>query len=157
MKRILPAITALLLVFLLLTACGGSGKQPLPAPDDLAKKLLDAGIFSEALEAADGDIAAYLYGLTDAQGVELRSWMSSGATAEELTIFTCQDDAVLQEVRKSVDARLEMQKSTFSNYVPAEVPKLENAVIRVRDRVLIVCVSADGDKAAKLLSPYFPA
>ena len=43
MKRILPAITALLLVFLVLTACGGSGKQPLPAPDDLAKKLLDEG------------------------------------------------------------------------------------------------------------------
>lgn len=157
MKRILPAITALLLVFLLLSACGGSGKQPLPAPEELAKKLLDAGIFSEELEEADGDIAAYLYGLTDTDGVELRSWMSSGATAEELTVFTCQDDAALSAVRKSVDARLEMQKSTFSNYVPAEVPKLEGAAVRVADKVLVVCVAADPEKAAKLLAPYFPA
>jgi predicted small lipoprotein YifL len=156
MKRFVT-LTALLLVFLLLAACGGSGKQPLPAAEDLAKKLMDAGVFSEDLEAADGDIAAYLYGLADTAGVELHSWLSSGATAEEFTLFTCQDDAVLQEVRKSVDARLEMQKSTFSNYVPAEVPKLEKAVVRVRDKVLVVCVAADGDKAAKLLAPFFPA
>ena len=156
MRRLVPVLTALLLVALL-AACGGSLK-PLPAKEELAKTLTDAGIFSDELEAVDADIAAYLYGLTDAEGVEIGSWLSaSGGTAEEITLFTCQNDEILKAVRDSVDARLDMQKRTYKDYAPAEVPKLEKAVVRVRDKVLIVCVSADPEKAAKLLSPYFPA
>ena len=158
MKRNLPALIALLLILTLLSACGGTGVKPLPSGAELEKSLVDAGIFSEELESVDADIAAYLYGLTEAEGVEIVSWYSSsGGTAEEVTLFYCQDDAVLKTVRESADARLDFQKRTYADYAPAEVPKLEGAVVRVRDRVLVVCVAADPEKAAKLLSPYFPA
>ena len=157
MKRILSVLAVLLAFCLILTACGGSGKKPMPAPDELARTLLDSGIFSEALEEADPDIAAYLYGLTEADTVELHSWLSTGATAEELTLFVCGDEAMRKTLRESADARLEFQKQTFADYAPDEVPKLEKAIIRVRDNVLVVCVAADPEKAAKLLDPYFPA
>ncbi len=159
MKRLILSLTVLLLMAALLTACGGgSGKQPLPSSPELAQKLMDSGVFSDTLEAADPDIAAYLYGFTEEDGVEIHSWFSSsGVTAEELTLFVCKDDTALSAARKSADARLEVQKSTFSNYVPAEVPKLEGAIVRTRDKVLVVCVAADPEKAAKLLAPYFPA
>lgn len=157
MKRILSVLAVLLALVLLLAACSGPGKKPLPAPDELARTLLESGVFSEALEEADPDIASYLYGLTEADAVELHSWLSTGATAEELTLFVCGDDAVLKTLRESADARLEFQKQTFADYAPDEVPKLEKAVVRVRDRVMVVCVAADPEKAAKLLAPYFPA
>ena len=48
-------------------------------------------------------------------------------------------------------------KKIYADYAPDEVPKLEGAFLRTRDKVLVVCVAADPDKAAKLLGPYFPA
>ncbi len=157
MKRALPTLAALLLILLLLAACSGGGEQkPLPSPDQLARTLLDSSVFSDELEAADADIAAYLYGLTETPGVELNSWLSSGATAEEFTLFICADDDALKAVRDSVDARLEFQKRTFSDYAPEEAGKLDKAVVRVRENVVAVCVAADAEKAAKLLAPYFP-
>ena len=158
MKRILPVLMSLFLFVLLLTACaGGEVKKPLPSPEQLAQTMLDSGVFTDELEAADPDIAAYLYGLTEIAGVEMHNWLSSGATAEEFSLFVCADDAALKAVRESVDARLDFQKRTFSDYAPDEVPKLDGAVIRVRDNVMVVCVAADQEKAVKLLSPYFPA
>lgn len=159
MKRILPVLAALLILALLMTACAGSAeKKPLPAAEDLAKTLLDAGIFADELETVDPDIAALLYGFTEEDGVDLYCWLSaSGGTAEEFTLFLCRDDAALAVARKSAEARLENQKRTYESYAPDEVPKLEGAVVRVRDNILVLCVAADPEKAAKLLSPYFPA
>ena len=157
MKRLLTVLVALLILILLLSACGASETKPLPSSEELAQTMLDSGVFSDELEAADADIAAYLYGLTETEGVEIHSWLSSGATAEEFSLFVCTDDAALKAVRESADARLDFQKRTFADYAPDEVPKLEGAVVRVRDKVLVVCVAADPEKAAKLLAPYFPA
>ena len=159
MKRIPLTLTALLLVFLMLAACGGSGGvQALPESGELAKSLREAGIFADELEAVDPDIAALLYGLSAEDGIELYSWLSSsGGTAEEFSLFFCPNDAALAAAKKSAEARLENQKRTYADYAPDEVPKLEGAVVRVRDKVLVVCVAADPEKAAKLLSPYFPA
>ena len=67
------------------------------------------------------------------------------------------DDAALAVARKSAEARLDNQKRTYESYAPDEVPKLEGAVVRVRDNILVLCVAADPEKAAKLLSSYFPA
>ena len=159
MKRKLLSLAALLMALLLLTACGGTGgAKALPSAEELGKSLADAGIFADELEAVDPDIAALLYGLSQDDGIEIHSWLSaSGGTAEEFTLFHCPDDAALAAVKKSAEARLENQKRTYADYAPDEVPKLEGAFLRTRDKVLVVCVAADPEKAAKLLSPYFPA
>ena len=183
MKRILPLLIVLLLFSLLLAACSGgdSGNKPLPAGEELVKTaegeedgediykplpageelvktLTDAGIFDDELEAVDPVIAALLYGFTEEDGIELHSWLSSsGGTAEEFSLIVCPDDAALAAAKQSAEARLENQKRTYESYAPNEVPKLEGAVVRVRDNVLVVCVAADPKKAAELLAPYFRA
>ena len=159
MKRILPVLALLLLFVLLMAACaGGSEKKPLPAAEDLAKTLLDAGIFADEMEAVDPEIAALLYGFSEEDGVDLYCWLSaSGGTADEFTLFICRDGDALIAARKSAEARLENQKRTYESYAPDEVPKLEGAVVRVRDNTLVLCAAADPKKAAELLSPYFPA
>ena len=158
MKHTIALLLALLLILASLTACGKKAAlKDLPEPEALAASLLNGGIFSDELESADADIGAFLYGLTDAEGVEMFFWLSSGATAEEISIFRCADAARLEAVREAVEARLEFQKSTYESYAPGEVPKLEKAQLRVRDNTLLVCVSADSEKAASLLDPYFPS
>ena len=159
MKRIFSVLIVLLAFILLLAACGGaSGKKPLPEGADLAKTLQDAGIFDDGLEAVDPETAAQFYGFTPEDGIEMQSWFSaSGGTSEEFSLFTCRDEAALTAARKSAEARLENQKRTYRDYAPNEVPKLEGAVVRARDNILVVCVAADPEKAAKLLAPYFPA
>ena len=159
MKRILSIPAALFMFVLLLAACGGGSEmKPLPGSEELAKTLTDSGVFEDELEAVDPEIASLLYGLAPEDGIELQSWFSaSGGTAEEFSLFFCQDDAALAAAKKTAEARLENQKRTFGDYAPNEVPKLEGAVIRSRDKVLVVCVAADPEKAAKLLAPYFPA
>ena len=159
MKRILPVLALLLLFVLLMAACaGGAEKKPLPAAEDLAKTLLDAGIFADEMEAVDPEIAALLYGFSEEDGVDLYCWLSaSGGTADEFTLFICRDGDALTSARKSAEARLENQKRTYESYAPDDVPKLEGAVVRVRDNTLVLCAAADPKKAAELLSPYFPA
>ena len=159
MMRKLLSLTALLLVLLLAASCGGSaGAKALPSAEELSKTLTDAGIFADELEAVDPDIAALLYGFSEGDGITLASWLSaSGGTAEEFTLFFCQDDAALSAAKKSAEARMENQKRTYADYAPDEVPKLEGAFLRSRDKVLVVCVAADPKKAAELLSPFSPA
>ena len=51
-------------------------------------------------------------------------------------------------------SRIQEQKESFESYIPKEVKKLDNAVIKRSGKYLAVCV-ADGKEAGEILSKYF--
>lgn len=153
MKRILTMILAIGLV-LGLTACGGGEQNdapPLYAASHV-EALAKAGAFSEDLEEVDGDTAFVLYRLAD-HGLsredmkESAVLRSAGATCEEgaVLVFPDADKAAtaLEALKEYVAGQIESN----TDYRPAEIPKLEKALVDQRGETLLLVVANDLDKA----------
>ena len=159
MKRIrIRACAALGLLLLtlagLFTACGDE-RAPDIDPAAICTELLGSGAFSEGLEPLDTDIALTLYGLTEDSCASSIFYLSTGATAEELAILQVADGGSMQTLQDAVQYRLTYQKDSFENYVPAEIPKLDGAIVRTQGDYLIFCVAADGGAAGAIIDKYF--
>ena len=114
--------------------------------------MADAGAFSETLEELDGDTAFALYRLGEA-GLE-RSQLtgcallrSAGATCEEgaVLVFDTEDHA--QTAQEALERYVQGQIEANRDYRPAEIPKLEDAVLDRRENTLLLVVAADTQAA----------
>ena len=128
MKKLL----CLLVLSLVLTACGGEAPAGAPAAPDLtaeecAQAVLAAGTFSETLETIEPAIAAALYGVDEALILDCAAYLSTGATAEECVFLLFADEADALEAAEGFQLRVEEQIDALRNYQPAELPKLEDA------------------------------
>ena len=138
---------------LILTACGESAAEVRPFASGDLNTLLDSGVFSEQLETVDSELICMLYGLelggdtvTACEG-----YLSGGATAEELVLFTAADEGAAEKVKAACELRVDDQILGFEDYIPSEVAKLENAVIAVRGNTVLFVVANDGTAAAALV------
>lgn len=143
-------ITVIVLTFaILMTACGKAEKNI--DVEALAKQLHQEVTFSDELSAIDGEMAQLLYNIDDA--VKQSVYLSSGATAEEIAVFELKSDEAAKNAKEKAEDRIKEQIESFRTYVPAEVARLENAIVEVTGRYVIVCVS-DGDAAKKIIDSY---
>ena len=154
MKKLLTVTLALALA-LGLTACG---KEQNDAPPLYSTSHVDAmvkaGAFSEELEELDADTAFALYGLADA-GLEREDLKdcavlrSAGATCEEgaVLVFTGADKAETAEgaLKDYIQGQIEANE----DYRPAEIPKLEEALVDRRGETLLLAVANDLDAVKK--------
>lgn len=138
---------------LILAACGETAAEARPFASGDLSTLRDSGVFSEQLEMVDAEIICMLYGLelggdtvTACEG-----YLSGGATAEELVLFTAVDEAAAETVKAACEQRVEDQILGFEDYIPGEVAKLENAVIAVRGNTVLFVVPNDGAAAASVV------
>ena len=157
MKKLLRLTLALALM-LGLTACGGKGENdapPLYYPGHV-EKIDEAGAFDPDLydlEELDADTAFMLYklgdyGLAQEDLKECAVLRSAGASCEEaaVLVFTSADKAETAEgaLKDYIDGQI----AANTDYRPAEIPKLENALISRRGESLLLVV-ADNLDAAK--------
>lgn len=149
-------LTLLVTLFcLILAGCGGeTAPQARPFENADLNTVLESGVFSDQLEVVDAEIVCMLYGLelggdtvTACEG-----YLSGGATAEELVLFTVADEAAAESVKAACQRRVEDQILGFEDYIPGEVAKLESAVIAVRGNTILVVVANDGAAAAELVN-----
>lgn len=139
MKRLL----AIFLVVVLLTACNnGSVDLSNVSAVDLATSIRESVAFVDDMLEVKDEIVADFYPLPDGV-IEMKVYMSSsGATAEELAVFKCEDAETAEAVIKACENRIEALKEKFEDYIPTEIEKLENAVIQKRDCfVMFVCAN----------------
>ena len=123
-----------LLLLLLLPSCGGEGEPSVLSMEEEAGELLSSGAFSETLEPLEREIAMALYGLEEAEVLDCAAYLSTGATAEECTCILAADEESAAEVKEALETRVEEQLAVLTDYQPAEVEKLENAVIDTQKR-----------------------
>ena len=153
MKKLLSLTLALALV-LGLTACGGK-KENYKTGD--VQAMVKAGAFSEELEELDGDTAFALYKLADA-GLEREDLKdcavqrSAGATCEEaaVLVFTSADKA--KTAKGALEDYVQGQIEANTDYRPAEIPKLEEALVDVRGETLLLAVANDRDAVDQTLN-----
>ena len=140
MKRRIAAAAATLC--LLLTGCGSTnGEEPYDAQD--VQTLLEAELFSESLEEVDSSVLYGLYGLDAGLMSSSVAYLSTGATAEEVALFILNDAEDADTVQTACEKRVADQITACESYNPAEVTKLEGAVISVRDNTVLLVVGQD--------------
>ena len=153
MKKIVCALMAVVLL-LAGTACE---KEPEKEPSFPAtvttQALLDSGAFSEQLEELDLDIAVMMFWLsgdvTEYEGSKV--YCSTGATSEIAAVISVKDESKVPEVEQALKAWVNSQIEAEKDYRPAEVPKLENAIVEARGFTVLLAVAADAEKAIEAI------
>ena len=143
-----PVLLILLAALCLpLTGCGGGEKtDPFETAD--VQTILDAGVFSEELEPVESDLVCGLYGLDSGKVQECTAYLSTGATAEELVLFVMADKPGADSAKAACEKRVKDQITAYESYMPAEVSKLESAVIEQRGSTVLLVVASDAAGAA---------
>lgn len=153
MKKLLH-MTLVLALLLGLSACakGGDNDAPPLYGTYHVAALVEAGAFSEELEELDGDTAFMLYKLADydLEREDLKDCAvqrSAGATCEEaaVLVFTSADKA--KTAKGALEDYVQGQIEANTDYRPAEIPKLEGALVDIRGETLLLVVANDLDAA----------
>lgn len=150
MKRI---FTSALAILLLLTLFGCSEKEELSI-DKLSEELLNGGVFAETLESVDLEILSYIYAVSDEDYEEAVVYCSSGSTSDELAIFKAKDAEAAKRIADAAEQRVEEQITSFKNYVPSAVPKLEGAYKTTYGNYVVLCISTDSQAAEAIIAKY---
>lgn len=119
--------------------------------NQLAEDIMQNTKFEDEMNEADVDTAKILYGIENA--VSQKVYISSGATADEVSIFEFANIEDAKSAVEKVNTRISEQKESFENYIPKEVSKLENALVIQRGKYIITCVAND-ENVQKLIDKY---
>lgn len=139
-----------------LAGCGPSGQAKVIWTVDHVQGFVDGGAFSEELEELDADTLWSLYRLEEAgldreqldSGKGLRS---SGATCEEVAVLCFADIDSAAAAKEAVEAYVQGRIESNREYRPAEIPKLESAVVEQRGSAVLLLVAADLEAVKELL------
>lgn len=158
MKKLLH-MTLVLALLLGLSACakGGDNDAPPLYGTYHVAALVEVGAFSEELEELDGDTAFMLYKLADydLEREDLKDCAvqrSAGATCEEaaVLVFTSADKA--KTAKGALEDYVQGQIEANTDYRPAEIPKLEEALVDVRGETLLLAVANDREAVEQTLN-----
>lgn len=121
----------------------------------LADSLLSEISYTDQLSAVDLDTAKMFLNFADVEINEAYIYESSGATAEEIVVLVCKDSDSAAKAKSAFEQRVSEQKENFTDYVPEEVPKLNDAVIITSREYAILSVSGDSSKAKDIIEGAF--
>ena len=133
---------------LLLGACSAPADSGSAAfdPEAATQAVLDSGAFSVELTELD---AALLYdfsgyGLDSSTLTASKAYSASGF-AEQVSVTVWKDEAAAQAAVDMFKTYLEDMAATYKDYAPAEVPKLEGAVLEQRGATVLLAVADNAD------------
>lgn len=143
MKKLLTiTMAALLAAALLLTGCGNNGGEKTDIDlEATMKAMMDATEVEDEMKKMEGEVVGNFYDIDDSAVDSYLIYSSaSGATAEEFAIFKAKDAKGVETIKTMLDKRVEDLGKRFEQYIPAEMAKVQNAVITENGNyVLFVC------------------
>jgi len=133
-----------LLLCLALCACGTPAEaEKAPYDGNDVTTLLDAGLFSEAPEELDDDIACELLGVDSALVTDCQVYLPTSTNAEALALLVLSSAEDAQTAKSACETWIADQIESYQDYAPTHVPKLEGAVISVRENTVLLVVGND--------------
>jgi hypothetical protein len=155
----IAAVLALVLALAFAFAgCGGSGEAPEKEldMDRLAEALVDGVAFDDQMEAASSDAFYALYAIdpSEAAVASFVLYASTGATAEEAAVIEARDAESAPAVMEFARGRIASQKAEFENYAPEEMAKLNDPVLVLSGKYVILCLSNDNAAAEKIIGDF---
>lgn len=163
MKKIVIAIT--LLSALLLTACGKneeavqadatvstvSEQQAEASAADITAAVMAEIEIPSAMEKTIDKIGAY-YDIDTSTVAEMSVFIcGSGAYPDELAVFKFNDEQSAKTGAELVQKRLDSQIALYTDYTPAEMYKLNEAVLMLKDNWVIFAACSDNERAKEII------
>lgn len=152
MKKEIWIIILIIVIIGALTVFTNKPKDITIDINKLAENILQNIKFEDELNKVDSEAVAKLYDINNTVSQEV--YMSSGATAEEIAIFEFKDKDECKRALEKVNKRISEQKQNFKEYMPKEMKKLENAIIKNKSKYLIVCITDNREDVEIILNKY---
>lgn len=143
-------VLVFIMVFMLLVGCKNENLSI--DINSVSKKLVENINFNDTLEIVDSEIVTMYYEIPE--NTEYVLYIGSGATAEELSIFKLDDKLKVEEMIKNIKTHIENQIIQFEDYNNEEIKKLENYVLEVKDKYVILCITDDVENAKLQIDKY---
>ena len=119
---------------------------------DLASKIAESGSFEDQLMQVDSEMVIEDYNFSSDEINELVSYQGSGATSEEIVILQVKDKSQINDVKSKIDTRLAERKEAFESYLPEEVGKIDNNILKVKGNYVILCIANDTNTVNNVLN-----
>ena len=119
-----------------------------------ADMLLETIAFRDVLTAISDEMSGALFQISGQDVIKQKVYVSSGATAEEIAVFEAADIEAAERIEGAVLQRVADQRASFTDYLPAELPKLDDPFLMVRDKYVILCLSDDNERARAELNRF---
>lgn len=159
MKKSFIAIA--LFTALMLTGCGGNEEAieanatvsvaAASSPADITAAIMAEIEIPSAMEKNAENIGAY-YDIDTATVAEMSVFIcGSGAYPDELAVFKFNDEASAQAGAEAVKSRLESQTAIYKDYTPAEMYKLDEAVVITERNWVAFAACADNARAKEII------
>ncbi|MDO4541981.1 MAG: DUF4358 domain-containing protein [Bacillota bacterium] len=148
MKKL--AITMLVTLLALFSAACGSEAEF--SVSEIGEALNTKVAFSDTLTALSAEDAMALYALSSEEVADAVVYISSGATAEEISVWQAADSKGVKAIEESITQRMNTQLDGYKDYMPEEVPKLENYILKTNGKYLVLCVTDDRETANEVLT-----
>ena len=147
MKRVIAILLAAVCL-LSLCACGGDEKINISAKDLAAAALQSTGLEgTDLLMASDDESFAnrfyYYYGIGTDQVRDYAIAYSSASRAEEISVLVAADGVDVKVLSDALDARRQMQRSSFELYSPESVEMLDNSIIFTEGDCAVLIVAPE--------------
>ncbi|MCR5233193.1 MAG: DUF4358 domain-containing protein [Lachnospiraceae bacterium] len=152
MKKNLIVLVLSAAMLIATAGCGSSGKDV--DAQGLADALKTQIAYADDLAPIDLDTAKMFYTFGDAGITEAVFYESSGATAEEIAVIKCATGGDLDKVEAVLKTRVSEQTESYKDYVPAELEKLNAAVVMRKGNCAVLSVSNEPDKARDVINNY---
>lgn len=116
---------------------------------EIASDLLNSKAFIDELSEIPEHVAIKQYKLSDSSIPYIISYQSTGATAEEITFISTEDD-----ITDYINDHINAQLTAFESYNPAEVSKIKDHIIAKLKNYTVIIVTSDNDKIEDVLKKY---
>jgi hypothetical protein len=151
--RIFTLCITCVAVSIFCSGCGNGTSQDEKKPDvhEIAEMLLDEITFEDNLSEVVSARALDYYSINSQDVEDSVTYMSTGATAEELAIFEATSETEARYIYTCMEGRRDSQIKTFMDYKSQEVTRLDEAIIYIHGKYVVYMVCDDTEKASGII------
>ncbi len=159
MKKIIYVLGIVILVilatiFYMNTSSINEEREVIIDINKLAEDIKNQKMFDDTLEIIEKDIAITNYNFNNETIQDLVSYVSTGATAEEILVIEAKDKNSIKAIEEKITERIKERKEAFASYLPNEVYKLENPVLIIKDKYIILCICNNSQNMSEYIEKY---
>lgn len=150
MNRNFKWMICLAAAVLLFAGCGSRGTKELDL-DAFAKQVIETVSYDDDMVALSETVLPDYYDLSF-EGFEKAVVYASGsgATANELAIIQVKDADALGRAKEAVERRKANLTANYQDYIPAEIARIDGAIVVEEGRYLLFSISESNDTIEKL-------
>jgi len=140
-KKILSALSILLIVCLVLPACGEvTAKKPL---NEIYGEIAQKFELPQMLRLGEGDLMVFL-GIDGGDCEQFEAYIPDNVVlADALLLFECSDAAAAARVKEKVDAFKAASAASMKGYIPSEYDKIESSAAVKKGNFVWLVISDD--------------